>query len=89
MQSDPTLPSLPGAFERAATNRKLTLYDILAGISNNAKDKKADSSTVVTGGKFTSRTSPVPTTAAQTFEKTSASPIDTQPCGAPSPSVRT
>jgi hypothetical protein len=89
MQSDPTLPSLPGAFERAATNRKLTLYDILAGISNNAKDKKADSSTVVTAGKFTPRTSPAPTTAAQTFEKTSASPIDTQPCGAPSPSVRT
>jgi hypothetical protein len=80
---------LPGAFERAATNRKLTLYDILAGIPN-AKDKKADPNTVVTGGKFTPRTSPVPTTtAAQTCEKTSASPIDTQPCGAPSPSVPT
>lgn len=89
MQSDPTLPSLPGAFEREATNRKLTLYDILAGITNDAKDKKADSNTVVTTRKSTPRTSPVPTTVAQTSEKASASPIDTQACGAPSSSVPT
>jgi hypothetical protein len=68
MKSDLTLPSLPGAFGRQAADRKLTLYDILAGIVDTTKDKKTDPNNIAYTKKFSPRTSPVPTTAAQEVE---------------------
>ena len=78
INSDLTLPSLPGAFGRQAPDRKLTLYDILAGIVDTTKDKKTDPNNIVHTKKFSPRTSPVPTTAAQEVEKPTAANANAQ-----------
>ncbi|WP_282368703.1 hypothetical protein [Pseudomonas sp. PS02290] len=78
IKSDLTLPSLPGAFGRHAPDRKLTLYDILAGIVDTTKDKKTDPNNIVHTKKFSPRTSPVPTTAAQEVEKPTAANANAQ-----------
>lgn len=78
IKSDLTLPSLPGAFGRQAADRKLTLYDILAGIVDTTKDKKTDPNNIVHTKKFSPRTSPVPTTAAQEVEKPVAANANAQ-----------
>lgn len=73
IKSDLTLPGLPGAFGRQAPDRKLTLYDILAGIVDTSKNKKADPNNIAYTKKFAPRTSPEPATAAaQGVEKPAA-----------------
>jgi hypothetical protein len=73
IKSDLTLPSLPGGLGRQAADRKLTLYDILAGIVDTSKDKKADPNNIAYTKKFAPRTSPEPATAAaQGVEKPAA-----------------
>ena len=73
IKSDLTLPGLPGTFGRQAPDRKLTLYDILAGIVDTTKDKKTDPNNIVHTKKFSPRTSPEPATAAaQGVEKPAA-----------------
>jgi hypothetical protein len=73
IKADPTLPSLPGTSNRQAADRKLTLYDILAGIVDTQKDK-IDPTNSARTKKFTPRTSPVPTTTAEAFVKEVAKP---------------
>uniref|UniRef100_A0A7C1XCA5 Uncharacterized protein n=1 Tax=Pseudomonas graminis TaxID=158627 RepID=A0A7C1XCA5_9PSED len=73
IKSDLTLPGLPGTFGRQAPDRKLTLYDILAGIVDTSKDKKAEPNNIAYTKKFAPRTSPEPATAAaQGVEKPAA-----------------
>lgn len=88
INSDLTLPSLPGAFGRQAPDRKLTLYDILAGIVDTTKDKKTDPNNIVHTKKFSPRTSPVPTTAAQEVEKPTAANAGTQVSVLPKPAAK-
>lgn len=88
INSDLTLPSLPGAFGRQAPDRKLTLYDILAGIVDTTKDKKTDPNNIVHTRKFSARTSPVPTTAAQEVEEPTAANANAQVSVSPKPAAR-
>ncbi|MCF7534468.1 hypothetical protein [Pseudomonas petrae] len=87
IKSDLTLPGLPGPFGRQAPDRKLTLYDILAGIVDTTKDKKSDPNNIVHTKKFSPRTSPVPTTAAQEVEKPAVSSAGTQVSASPKPAA--
>lgn len=87
IKSDLTLPGLPGAFGHQAPDRKLTLYDILAGIVDTTKDKKTDPNNVAHTKKFSPRTSPVPTTAAQEVEKPAAANAGTQVSASPKPAA--
>lgn len=68
IKSDPALPSFPGVVTRQGGDRKLTLYDILAGIVDTQKNK-ADPASPALRKKFSPRTSPVPTTTAEAFVK--------------------
>lgn len=88
INSDLTLPSLPGAFGRQAPDRKLTLYDILAGIVDTTKDKKTDPNNIVHTRKFSARTSPVPTTAAQEVEEPTAANANAQVSVSPKPAAK-
>ncbi|WP_447652044.1 hypothetical protein [Pseudomonas abietaniphila] len=76
IKADPTLPSLPGTSNRQAADRKLTLYDILAGIVDTQKDK-IDPTNSARTKKFSPRTSPVPTTWTEAFLKKEASALKT------------
>ncbi|TDV51427.1 hypothetical protein EC919_106307 [Pseudomonas graminis] len=87
LKSDLTLPGLPGAFGRQAPDRKLTLYDILAGIVDTTKDKKTDPNNIVHTNKFSPRTSPVPATAAQDAEKPAAANAGMQVSASPKPAA--
>lgn len=68
IKSDPVLPDFPGVVTRQGGDRKLTLYDILAGIVDTQKSK-ADPDSPVLRKKFSPRTSPVPKTTAEAFVK--------------------
>lgn len=59
IKADPTLPSLPGTSNRQAADRKLTLYDILAGIVDSQKST-VDPNSPALKKKVSSRTSPTP-----------------------------
>jgi hypothetical protein len=64
IKSNPTLPTpatMPGIIEGRSTDRKLTLYDILAGVVDTQKDK-VDPNTPARTKKFSPRTSPTPLT---------------------------
>lgn len=76
IKADQTLPSLSGTTSRQAADRKLTLYDILAGVVDTRKDK-VDPSNVGWTKKFTPRTSPVPTTWTEALLKKEASALKT------------
>lgn len=78
IKSDPALPSFPGVVTRQGGDRKLTLYDILAGIVDTQKNK-ADPGSPLLGKKFSSRTSPVPTTTAEAFVKENQPKAKAQP----------
>jgi hypothetical protein len=76
IKADQTLPNLLGTSSRQAADRKLTLYDILAGIVDTRKDK-VDPSNVGWTKTFTPRTSPVPTTWTEALLKKEASALKT------------
>ena len=78
IKSDLTLPGLPGTFGRQAPDRKLTLYDILAGIVDTSKDKKAEPNNIGYTKKFAPRTSPERAAAAHGLEKPAAANAGTQ-----------
>lgn len=78
IKSDPALPSFPGAVTRQGGDRKLTLYDILAGIVDTQKSK-ADPGSPLLRKKFSPRTSPVPTTTAEAFVKENQPKAKVQP----------
>lgn len=85
INSNPTLPSLPDVTERRSADRKLTLYDILAGIVDTKKDK-VDPSHPVHPKKFTPRTSPVPVTWTEAYLKKTAK-SEVKPSTAPGSAV--
>lgn len=87
IKRDLTLPSLPGAFGRQAADRKLTLYDILAGIVDTTKDKKTDPNNIVHTKKFSPRISPVPTAATLEVEKPAVSNAGAQVSASPKPAA--
>jgi hypothetical protein len=87
IKSDLTLPGFSGTGGRQAPDRKLTLYDILAGIVDTSKDKKTDPNNIVHTKKFSPRTSPVPTTMAQAVEKPAASSASALASAAPKPAA--
>ena len=87
IKSDLTLPGLSGTVGRQAPDRKLTLYDILAGIVDTSKDKKTDPNNIVHTKKFSPRTSPVPTTMAPAVEKPAASSASALDSAAPKPAA--
>lgn len=71
IKSKPTLPepaTLPGLVERRTADRKLTLYDILAGMVDTQKDK-VDPNTPARTKKFSPRTSPTPMTWTESYAK--------------------
>ena len=71
IKSKPTLPmpaALPGLIEARSSNRKLTLYDILAGVVDTQKDK-ADPNSPTGAKKFSPRTSPTPMTWTESYAK--------------------
>ena len=71
IKSKPTLPipaTLPGLIEARSSNRKLTLYDILAGVVDTQKDK-ADPNSPIGAKKFSPRTSPTPMTWTESYAK--------------------
>ena len=78
IKSDPALPSFPGVVTRQGGDRKLTLYDILAGVADTQKNK-ADPGSPLLRKKFSSRTSPVPTTTAEAFVKENQPKAKAQP----------
>lgn len=67
IKDDKILPALPGTSLRQAADRKLTLYDILAGIVDASRDKKTDAANPVHTKKFSPRTSPVATSWTEKF----------------------
>ena len=87
IKSDLTLPGLSGTVGRQAPDRKLNLYDILAGIVDTSKDKKTDPNNIVHTKKFSPRTSPAPTTMAQGVEKPAASNATAPASAAPKPAA--
>lgn len=72
IKTDQTLPSVSGIIERRSADRKLTLYDILAGIVDTQKDKGADPTHPARTKKFSPRTSPVPVTFTEAYLKKQA-----------------
>jgi hypothetical protein len=72
IKSDPILPSFPGVVTRQGGDRKLTLYDILAGIVDTQKSK-ADPTSPALSRKFTPRTSPTPVSWNERWAKQEAS----------------
>lgn len=78
IKSDPALPSFLGVMNRQGGDRKLTLYDILAGIVDTQKNK-ADPGSPLLRTKFSPRTSPVPTTTAEAFVKENQPKAKAQP----------
>jgi hypothetical protein len=75
IKSSPTLPSLPGLpgiSGRQGADRKLTLYDILAGIVDSSRDKKSDPANPVHTRKFSPRASATPPSAAHAVDKKDA-----------------
>jgi len=71
IKGDKTLPSFPGLMRREGGDRKLTLYDVLAGIVDTQKDN-IDPANPARTKKFTLRTSLFPTTTPQPFVKEDA-----------------
>ncbi|SDG77724.1 hypothetical protein [Pseudomonas abietaniphila] len=72
IKSDPALPSFPGVVTRQGGDRKLTLYDILAGIVDTQKSK-ADPGSPLLRKKFTPRTSATPVSWNERWAKQEAS----------------
>lgn len=72
IKSDPALASFPGVVTRQGGDRKLTLYDILAGVVDTQKSK-ADPTSPALSRKFTPRTSPTPVSWNERWAKQEAS----------------
>jgi hypothetical protein len=68
IKNDPTLPGLPGVPSRQAPDRKLTLYDILAGVVDTKQEKSGLVNSAYSK-KFSPRTSPVPVTWTEAYMK--------------------
>jgi hypothetical protein len=88
IKNDPTLPGLPGTSNRQAPDRKLTLYDILAGIVDPKQDK-ASSANVGYTKKFSPRTSPVAVTWTEAYMQKRAAREASRPATPAAPAVST
>ena len=64
-------PSLSSIFERHSASRKLTLYDVMAGVVD-AQKSNVDSSQLTGMKKFSPRTSPVPVLWTEAYSKRAA-----------------
>ncbi len=87
LKTDPSLPTLPGVTELRLADRKLTLFDILAGTADTQKDK-VDPANSARTKKFSLRTSPVPVTWTEAYLKMNGPKSDTKLPGVPESAVK-
>jgi hypothetical protein len=88
IKNDSTLPGFPGISTRQAPDRKLTLYDILAGVVDTKQEKSGLVNSAYSK-KFSPRTSPVPVTWTEAYmKKREARSVQQAAVAAPAPAQK-